>query len=89
MAESTRSANWSRSRDPNRENSAEVSVGAGTPASTAAIAVHRPSPESETRPENSARPGERTRAVAARSSSQDWMTLPRRQTSATSSTASS
>ena len=43
-------ANSSQSRELNRENSALVSTGAGTPSSTAAIAVQRPSPESETRP---------------------------------------
>ncbi len=61
-----------------------VSTGAGTPSSIAAIEVQRPSPESDTRPANSSRVGESCSAVAVRSSSHDAMTLPRRQTSATS-----
>ncbi|COX00412.1 Uncharacterised protein [Mycobacterium tuberculosis] len=61
-----------------------VSTGAGTPSSIAAMAVHRPSPESETRPENSARSGDSRSAIAVKSSSQEPITLPRRHTSATS-----
>ena len=57
---------------------------AGTPSSIAAIAVQRPSPESETRPAKSSRSGELASADAARSSSQEATTLPRRQTSVTS-----
>ena len=61
-------------------------VGAGTPSSTAAITVQRPSPESETRPAKSARSGEAASAAAVRSTSQEPTTEPRRQTSATSAT---
>ena len=60
-----------------------VSTGAGAPTSMAAMLVQRPSPESRHRPENSASVGALEAAPAAvRSSSQDAMTLPRRQTSA-------
>ena len=52
----------------------------------AAWTVHRPSPESETRPEKSARSGLLHSAWAVRSSSHEAMTLPRRQTSAMSAT---
>ena len=58
MADSSLPANTSRPRDPKRAYSAAVRVGAGTPTSTAAIDVHRPSPESETRPANSSSSGE-------------------------------
>ena len=54
------------------------------PSSMAAIDVHRPSPESDTRPEKSSRSGESCRAAAVRSSSHEPTTLPRRHTSATS-----
>ena len=84
MADSALSANSSRRREAKREYSAVVSTGAGTPSSIAAMAVHRPSPESETRPENSVRSGDSCNAIAVRSSSQEPMTLPRRHTSATS-----
>ena len=50
----------------------------------AAMIVQRPSPESDTRPENSSSCGSFASASAVRSSSQDAMTLPRRQTSAIS-----
>ena len=50
IADSTLFANSPSSRDENREYSAAVSTSAGTPSSIAAIAVQRPSPESETRP---------------------------------------
>src|SRR5204863_4610821 len=78
IAESTWLAKWSRSREPKREKSALESTGAGTPSSIAAIAVQRPSPESETRPEKSFRSGDSNRAAAERSSSHDAITLPRR-----------
>ena len=58
-----------------------VRTGAGTPSSIAAIEVQRPSPESETRPAKSARSGDSCIAAAVRSSSQEPITLPRRQTS--------
>lgn len=44
-----------------------------------------PSPESATRPENLSRSGSWDNDAAVRSNNQDDMTLPRRQTSATSS----
>ena len=71
-------------RKLNRAKSAALNTGAGTPSSIAASIVQRPSPESETRPENSASSGLFSKAWAPRSSSHDAMTLPRRQTSATS-----
>src|SRR5215212_7378220 len=57
--------------------------------STAAITVHRPSPESETRPAKPSRPGDSTRAAAVRSKSHDATTLPRRQSSDTAATSRS
>ena len=71
-------------REEKRSWSAVVSTGVGMPSSIAAIAVQRPSPESETRPAKSSRSGESRIAAAVRSSSQEPITLPRRQTSATS-----
>ncbi len=50
MAERTLPANSASPREENRSKSAEASTGAGTPVSTAACSVQRPSPESETRP---------------------------------------
>src|SRR2546422_8121922 len=50
----------------------------------AALIVHRPSPESETRPANAERAGSVSSALAVRSSSHEAITLPRRQTSAMS-----
>ena len=64
-------------------------TGAGTPSSTAARTVQRPSPESETRPAKSSRSGERAKASAVRSTSHEPTTEPRRQTSATSATSMS
>src|SRR6185312_9471778 len=82
-------ANRSRSREAKREYRAVVSTGAGTPSSIAASAVQRPSPESDTRPAYSSRSGEAARACAARSSSQEAMTLPLRQTSETAARSNS
>ena len=45
--------------------------GAGTPSSIAAMDVHRPSPESETRPANCSSPGSARSASAVRSSSHE------------------
>jgi hypothetical protein len=59
---------------------------AGTPVSTAASTVHRPSPESDTRPLKSSRSGDLANAAAVRSTSQELITEPRRHTSATSPT---
>ena len=70
-------------REENREYSELVSTGAGTPSSIAAIEVHRPSPESETRPAKFDRSGDWYSEIAIRSSSQEPMTLPRRQSSET------
>ena len=62
-----------------------VSTGTGTPSSMAALIVQRPSPESETRPANFVKVRVlQPSALAVRSSSHEAMTLPRRQTSATS-----
>ena len=52
--------------------------------STAAWMVHRPSPESETRPSKPSSWGSSLSAAAVRSRSQDATTLPRRHTSVTS-----
>src|SRR3984957_8105059 len=84
MADSALLAKSSRLREAKRDCSAVVRTGAGTPSSIAAMAVHRPSPESETRPENSFRSGDWCSAIAVRSNNQEPMTLPRRHTSATS-----
>src|SRR5680860_234073 len=84
MAESTLSPKSPSSREEKRSYRAAVRTGAGTPSSIAAIEVQRPSPESETRPSKSARSGDSRIAAAVRSSSQEPITLPRRQTSATS-----
>ena len=56
----------------------------GTPSSIAALIVHRPSPESDTRPAYLLRFGSSTNADAVRSNSHDAITLPRRHTSVTS-----
>src|SRR6516225_2713404 len=69
-----------RPRDSNRSMSAAVITGAGTPWSTAARTVQRPSPESDTRPANSSSSGDRAKASAVRSTSHDPTTEPRRQT---------
>ena len=78
MAERSRSAYSSQPREQNRSNRAVLSTPADTPSSMAAWIVHRPSPESETRPENSFRSGLCSSAAAVRSSSHEAMTLPRR-----------
>src|SRR5437660_783460 len=70
-------------REENRAERADARTSAGTPSSIAAIAVQRPSPESATRPANPSSAGESCNAAAARSSSHDATTLPRRQSSAT------
>ena len=78
------SAKSASPREPKRSYSAALSTGAGTASSMAAMIVQRPSPESDTRPANFARSGLSRRARAARSSSHEAITLPRRQTSAMS-----
>ncbi len=77
------SANRASPRELNRSYSEAVRTWAGTPSSTAASTVQRPSPESETRPLNDSSFGSSTSAAAVRSSSQELTTLPRRHTSAT------
>ena len=67
MADRILSVKSPRCRDSNRSNSDVVMTGAGTPSSTAARTVHRPSPESETRPLKLSRSGERASASAIRS----------------------
>src|SRR5207244_621150 len=86
MAERSRSAYSSQPREHNRSNRGVLSTPADTPSSMAAWMVQRPSPESETLPEKPARSGLCKRACVVRSSSQEAMTLPRRQTSAMSAT---
>src|SRR4051795_4481601 len=89
IADRTLLANSSSSREANRENSEAVSTGAGTPSSIAACAVQRPSPESDTRPENFSSCGLSTSAAAVGSSSHEPTTLPRRQTSVIAATSKS
>src|SRR5262245_7695524 len=84
MAESNLSWKSASPREVKRSYSAVVSTGTGTASSIAALIVHRPSPESDTRPANLASAGSSTRAVAVRSRSHEAMTLPRRHTSAMS-----
>src|SRR5205823_8875516 len=84
MAERSLSAKSASPRELNRSYSEVVMTWAGTLSSMAAITVQRPSPESDTRPANSASCGDLCNASAVRSSSHDATTLPRRHTSATS-----
>ena len=77
------SAKSASPRELKRSYSAVVSTFAGTPSSTAASTVHRPSPESETRPAKPSRSGDAASAAAVRSSSHEATTLPRRHSSAT------
>src|SRR5215217_3184579 len=86
MADRILSVKSPRCRDSNRSKNEVVMTGAGTPSSTAARTVHRPSPESETRPLKLSRSGERASASAIKSTSHDPTTDPRRHTSATSAT---
>src|SRR5206468_3524234 len=81
MAERTRSPKSASPREANLLNSEAASTGVGTPSSTAACTVHRPSPESLTRPAYSSSPGVSCRASAVRSSSHEATTEPRRQSS--------
>src|SRR5215471_17168688 len=74
------------SRDSNRWYSEAEITGDGTPSSTEASTVQRPSPESDTWPLKPSRSGDLANAAAARSTSQDETTEPRRHTSATSPT---
>src|SRR5271157_1004680 len=83
IADISLSAYSAAPRDSKRPNSAALRTGAGTPSSFAACKVQRPSPESDTRPENLPRLGSLRKADAVRSSSQEPITLPRRQSSAT------
>src|SRR5205823_1574170 len=81
IAERTRSPQSASPREAKRLKSEAASTGAGTPSSTAACTVHRPSPESLTWPAYSSRLGDSCSACAVRSSSQDEITEPRRQSS--------
>src|SRR5581483_2483607 len=83
-ADRTCPVNAPRSLDSNRSYSEAAMTEAGTPSSTAASTVHRPSPESDTRPLKCSRSGDLAKAAAVRSTSQELTTEPRRQTSATS-----
>ena len=74
------------SRDSNRWYSDAEITGAGTPSSTAASTVQRPSPESDTWPLKSSSWGDLAKAAAVRSISHELITEPRRHTSATSAT---
>src|SRR4051812_13800673 len=89
IAERTRLPQSASPRDAKRSKSDDTSTGAGTPSSTAASTVHRPSPESLTRPAYSSRSGDACSACAVRSSSHEVTTEPRRQTSAIAATSSS
>jgi len=82
-ADRTFQVNSPLSRESNRSYSEAAITEAGTPSSTAASTVHRPSPESDTRPLNPARSDDLAKAAAARSISQELITEPRRHTSAT------
>ena len=76
IAERVRFAKSSSPRELKRENRAVASTGMGVPVSFAASSVQRPSPESETRPENFSSVGSSWRACAVRSSSHEATTLP-------------
>src|ERR1700733_12685897 len=84
IAESSLLAKSLSPREVKRWNSAELNTGTGVPSSIAAEMVQRPSPESETWPENFSSVGSSSNEIAVRSSSQDATTLPRRHTSVTS-----
>ncbi len=79
IADSTLSAKSDSPRELKRSYSAAVRTCAGTASSMAASMVHRPSPESDTRPEKFARSGLFSKALAVRCSSHEAMTLPRLQ----------
>src|SRR6185437_1543256 len=81
IADNIFSANVCSSRERKRTNSAAESTSTGTASSIAASIVHRPSPESCTKPEYSDKVGFSTSAIAVRSRSHELITLPRRQTS--------
>src|SRR5215212_2210422 len=89
IADSSWSAKSASPRELNLSYRAVLRTPAGTPSSTAAITVHGPSRESETRPAKPCRPGDSTRAAAVRSKSHDATTLPRRQSSDTAATSRS
>src|SRR5437773_6713900 len=84
MADSNRSWNSASPREAKRSKSAAARTCAGTASSIAASSVHRPSPESDTRPVNRSSVGSLASAAAVRSRSHEAITLPRRQTSAMS-----
>src|SRR5260370_11115203 len=83
IADNNLSAKSASPRELNRSKSAELSTCTGTASSIAAVMVQRPSPESDTRPPNSARCGLLRSALAGIFRRHEAITLPRRQTSAT------
>src|SRR5260370_38557767 len=84
MAERSLAANSSSPRETKRWNSDAVRTGAGAVDSIAARIVQRPSPESDTLPENLSRDGCSSREIAVKSRNQLATTLPLLHTSATS-----
>src|SRR5436190_666791 len=70
IADSSWLAKSARPWDSNRAKRAALITGAGTPDSTAAANVQRPSPEPETRPVNPLKVGSSRSALAVRSSNQ-------------------
>src|SRR5437763_8029085 len=81
IAERSRFWKSASPRDVNRPNRAAARTLAGTASSIAASRVHRPSPESETRPAKRSSAGTLVSDATGRSSSQEAITLPRRHTS--------
>ena len=81
MADKSLSWKSASPREVKRWYSAAVRTGTGTASSMAALIVHRPSPESETRPVKDESRASLVRAADVKSSSHEAITLPRRQTS--------
>ena len=84
MADSTWLVKWSRSREPNLENSAVARVGPARPPPLRRPRSSGPRRSPRRGRRIPARTGDCSEAAAVRSSSHDVITLPRRQTSATS-----
>src|SRR5215470_6784480 len=76
MADRSLFAKSASPRELKRSYRDVVRTGAGTASSIAALMVHRPSPESETRPANFWSSGSSTSADAVRSSSHDAASSP-------------
>src|SRR6266568_2731974 len=89
IADRIRFANSASPRESKRSYRAAERTGAGTDSSIAALSVQRPSPESDTCPAKSSRPGLCSSAAAVRSRSHEEMTLPRRHSSETAATSMS